>query len=135
MDDVLLSDPTGGAQTQDFLEDFCSAYDDSDNGISNELINDQAGLWENHDVYNSNSVPPTAPFSYHEMKDLFDKILTKCRNSKDKTKFALGSIGMSMKEIASSDRINSSIFENESSSVSENNLETKMKQLIDSHKN
>ena len=61
------------------------------------------------------------------MKDLFDEILTKHDNSKDKNKFVLGSIGISMKEIESSDGISSGVFENESSSVLEDNLETTMK--------
>ena len=72
-------------------------------------------------------MPPTGPSSYYEMKDLFDEIFTKYGNSKDKTKHSLGSTVISMKEIASSDGLNSGVFENESLSVSENNLEKTMK--------
>ena len=71
---------------------------------------------------NSNSVPLTTSLSYHDMKHLFDENLTTHRNSKDKTKHALGSIGISMKEIVSPDGLNSGAFENELSSVSETNL-------------
>ena len=69
------------------------------------------------------------------MKDLFHQILSKHGRSKYDVKHAIGSIGISMKEIATSDGFNNRIFQSESSSSSENKLDTRMKQLIDSHKN
>ena len=66
----------------------------------------------------SDSAPSTKPFSYHEMKDLFDEILNKCGKSKDDVKHAIGTIGISMKDITTSDGLNNGIFESESSSSS-----------------
>ena len=128
-DDSNCAHPNNGIHTQDFLEEFVASDANSHDDMSNDTNNDQAGIWENQDI--SNSLPDTKALTYHEMKDLFDEILSKYEKSNEATKFKLGSIGISMKEIAISDGINQGIFE--SSSVETTPFETQMKQLVESH--